>query len=591
MSDKKISQTNVFRSIIFSLLHIVFILSFISCDKDVPAEQQDPEDLTEVVITHHSDLYFGDISGTVVDEKSEPLAGVVIHIRGEQIITDDNGYFNLLNIELDAYGTIVEADLENYWSLTKVIVPSKVQKSQTRIMLLPKNDLRIMQADDGGMVNFNEAIKIDFPPNAFTTLDGETYSGEVNISAKYLDPHNENFATMSPGDFRAFNSESELQTLLSLGMAGVELAGSNNEKLELTSGVVAKLFIKVPDDTAVEEVPLWHFDEASGYWIEEGMAQREGDFYVGEVGHFSWWNYDMPFPAVKLSGVVIDGSGSGISGLTVSITIAEQTWNLGEEYTGNRGFFCGWIPAGPDLIIQIHNTCGNVIYEEAIGVFDEDTNLDPITVALENSIELCGALKTCDDELLSDGYVILKHSEETIFIPVDTEGNFCSIVNICESTRFELYGIDVSAGLQGFPVEYDLTDSPINNLELKACDQIASFFSFKIDNEPEVITYDFTISIESDGLLGFSANSEINGVFPTVILDGKNWGSSDFEFNYFNLRIASPTSLVGCDVFFCSAPSVEIIEYGGVGKPIRIRMLGSSDSAQNYLINVSGILE
>ncbi len=601
MNKLKLIKTDLFRPIFFLLLAVLTIATLISCGKDPvledpvkdPVEEPDPivDPTPEILITHVPDLYNGDISGKVLNENLEALAGVSIDIRGEVVLTDENGYFNLRGIQLDAQGTLVIASLENYWTISKMVSLSKNQQNQTHIVLLPKTEIRNVEASSGGMVNFSERVKIDFPTNAFVTSTGVSYDGEVEVAAVHLDPDAANFGMMSPGDFRAFNTDSELQSLLSLGMAGVELRGSNNEILELKSDKSAILSIKVPEGSNVNEVPLWHFDEASGYWLEEGMAKREGDFYVGEVSHFSWWNCDVPFSAVKLSGAVANENGLGIAGLPVTILLADEEQDLGREYTGGEGLFCGWIPKGENLIMQIRNECGTVFFEEAIGPFSEDTDLGEITVTGQNVIEVCGNLVNCDDEVVSDGYIVVQYDGNKTFIPVDEAGDFCAAVNVCEATTIDLYGIDLTGGLQGLVLNYDLMIDPVNDLNLSACDQFATFFRFQIDNEPEVLISDFTINLNTNGVIGFGAASEINGIFPRVIVDGVDWGASDFEFGYYNVWIASASSEIECEFGTCVKPNVEIVEYGGIGQPIILKITGTSFDSQDYLINVSGILE
>lgn len=317
-----------------------------------------------------------------------------------------------------------------------------------------------------------------------------------------------------------------------------------------------------------------------------------GDFFVGEVSHFSWWNCDVPFSAVKLSGTVTN-SRVGIGGLAVSIILADEMANLGIEFTGEQGLFCGWIPKDRNLIIQIRNECGQVVYEEMIGSFSEDTELPAITVSTQstNIIELCGSVINCDSDPVADGYVVIQHEGGKNFIPVSETGDFCSTVNICDSGTFDIYGIDLTTGLQGTASTFNFDDSPFNDAELTACDQFVSYFSFHINNGPETIIEDFGVSINSADVLVAGSNLEVNGIFNTIILGGKNWGSDDFQFDYFDVQIASPTQEVDCDAFICDNFNVNVIEYDGVGKPIILQMNGISEGSQVYEINISGILE
>ena len=49
---------------------------------------------------------------------------------------------------------------------------------------------------------------------------------------------------------------------------------------------------------APETINLWYFDEENGYWKEEGQAIKDGNKYVAEVTHFTWWNCDILFDAI-----------------------------------------------------------------------------------------------------------------------------------------------------------------------------------------------------------------------------------------------------------------------------------------------------
>jgi hypothetical protein len=70
--------------------------------------------------------------------------------------------------------------------------------------------------------------------------------------------------------------------------------GSGNE-LKLKSGKKATINVPVAttqQSTAASTIPLWHFNETTAVWEEEGAATLNGTIYTGEVSHFSWWNCD-----------------------------------------------------------------------------------------------------------------------------------------------------------------------------------------------------------------------------------------------------------------------------------------------------------
>jgi hypothetical protein len=50
-------------------------------------------------------------------------------------------------------------------------------------------------------------------------------------------------------------------------------------------------------------IEMWFFDEVKGIWKEEGIGTKQGSVYVGEVSHFSSWNFDKwnPFRFIPTS--------------------------------------------------------------------------------------------------------------------------------------------------------------------------------------------------------------------------------------------------------------------------------------------------
>ena len=164
-------------------------------------------------------------------------------------------------------------------------------------------------------------------------VDGNEYSGEVKVFAKYLDPSKLETLEEMPGDLTGVDSEGNMMGLTSFGMLAVELTSQDNNEVYLPVGEKARITMPVPADLlghAPETIPLWHFDEEIGTWLEEGSAQLVGDQYVGEVEHFSFWNCDYPYELVNLKGfVVIDG----IGGESLYLKVTDQV-------TGNSASCC-----------------------------------------------------------------------------------------------------------------------------------------------------------------------------------------------------------------------------------------------------------
>jgi hypothetical protein len=83
----------------------------------------------------------------------------------------------------------------------------------------------------------------------------------------------------------------------------------------LAEGKEAELIAPIPYsllENAPDTMPLWYYDEETGNWMEEGLASKVGSYYVGNVSHFSYWNFDHP--------VVVDDQAT----LTGKVTAADR---------------------------------------------------------------------------------------------------------------------------------------------------------------------------------------------------------------------------------------------------------------------------
>jgi hypothetical protein len=99
-----------------------------------------------------------------------------------------------------------------------------------------------------------------------------------------------------PGALTGLDQSGAKVALGSLGMLAVELQSDNGEVLKIASGKTVEMQLAIPDEQlgkAPSTIPLWYFDDALGLWVHEGQATRQGNAYVAELPHFSYWNCDQ----------------------------------------------------------------------------------------------------------------------------------------------------------------------------------------------------------------------------------------------------------------------------------------------------------
>jgi hypothetical protein len=100
-----------------------------------------------------------------------------------------------------------------------------------------------------------------------------------------------------------------------------------------------------------ETIPLWSFDEQKGIWIEEGVATREGNVYVGTVSHFSWVNLDDPKRIVTLKGWVVCLDDVPVSWVRVKINNPDVGNTA--AYTNSEGAWTAIVPENTSFTVTV----------------------------------------------------------------------------------------------------------------------------------------------------------------------------------------------------------------------------------------------
>lgn len=288
------------RIIISSCLLLLALILFSQCrDKEDPIIN-DP--IGENPPRPPKGLINTSIFGQVIDEFENPMAGVRVNAGGRIANTDNNGYYFLTDVRLDGDRAYVVFDKAGYFDGFRVFEAYKDKLTQVpTLKMFEKKSIGTIQSSSGGKAGEPGGIQVELPGDAI-----EGYSGVVTVVAAYINPTAPDFMARIPGDLVAENSEGKVGTLISYGMGHIELLGSGNQKLKIAAGKKAKLTIPIPESAvpfAPATMEMWSWDEQKGIWKAEGMGVKQGSSYVGEVSHFSIWNFDIwnPFRFIPTS--------------------------------------------------------------------------------------------------------------------------------------------------------------------------------------------------------------------------------------------------------------------------------------------------
>ncbi|WP_397363101.1 hypothetical protein [Olleya sp. R77988] len=475
-----------------------------------------------------------DFMGRIVDQSNLPIENAVVTIGTKIVSTDANGMFIINNANVKERQAFIVAKKAGYFKGMRTVVPTQ-GTNNIRIMLVTENVTATVASGASSEVNLPNGTKVTFD-GSFKDDNGNAYSGNVDVMMYYLDPSDPDNNVIMPGSLQAVNDAGNERVLESYGMLNVELRGSSGQELNIADGHVAE--IEMPLDPAQSGVapatiPLWHFDEVNGYWIEDGEATLIGGKYIGEVSHFSWWNCDAQFATVTLCLNVVDALGDPLSNTLVEL------WRSGATYprTGSSngdGEICGLIPANETLTLKAFDQCGVQVFSTTIGPFSTDTNYGDLVMPAVTATVITGNLVDCSNANVTNGYVAINYGNDFSTVDVVNGSFSLSVIQCASLPTFTLEGLDFDTFQTTTEIPFNFSNSNVGSII--ACSTVTEYVTIQIDNDP----VDYYLSNFNAGSNGGTTSFSISTQTSTsgmVILGGSlipgtyiTTGASNFLF-------------------------------------------------------------
>jgi len=487
-----------------NILPLLLLLTFVSCQKD----------LFELPPTiKGNDDYTVNVIGSVKDENNNPIQNAEVIFQNTKTTTDVFGLYVFNDIKVNSQHNFISIQKNGYYSTARTFRALRDGDLSQHTILLAKDFEHSFISSQGGSVS-NDTTLIIFPKHAIVYADNDgNYNGEVLVSMKYLNPTNAYVSEFMPGDLTATNENDDYLVLTSFGMNYVELESPTGRKLQIKDCYKATMSSIVPADL-IDEAPsridLWYFHEDLGLWMLDGHANLIGNKYVGDVGHFTCWNYDTYDPAVIASGRILDADGNGI----FSRVHFFNSFGLGAQGTTDlNGYFNGPVPKDQVLKLQVRfpkSGCSNLILSELdLGPFTQDTDLGNIFINnssetylfdIESSFLDCN-MKRLDDVIVQvDGYAHLVN-----------DGNFKLNYSTCLSDPITFKAIDLkliteSETMRLSPGKHRISDVGV-------CNDVTAHITLNCDllnisetllNSPKIYGYEMNLS----SVLGYNNNEE-----------------------------------------------------------------------------------
>jgi hypothetical protein len=286
------------------------------------------------------------VTGLVVDMDTDaPVAGARISAGGRSTQSQADGRFTLSGLAAsERLPVLVEAAAHGS-NVAIVKLPADTTAT-IRVRLLKLGPTQTFNAETGAMLFVaGSTAQAQVPANSLVdALTGAPVFGPVTASVTSVDPARD--PERMPGGYTTLQA-GQVVAIESFGAIKVDLRDAAGRRLQLAPNTDAR--IRIPLSTRSPnpptDVPLFHFDEASGRWVKEGIAMLRtapnGErYYQGDVTHYSYWNADIEAETVEVegcvqradgspaAGVIVSGSGSDYSGRSSAITNNEGRFTM-----------------------------------------------------------------------------------------------------------------------------------------------------------------------------------------------------------------------------------------------------------------------
>ncbi|WP_179320167.1 hypothetical protein [Winogradskyella helgolandensis] len=464
-------------------LVLVFSVLFTSCEKEEGFNDTSSDsDHNDIGVIDQGASIQRDFMGKIIDESSMPLSDVSVVIGSKVATTDANGIFMIKNASVNERQAYVTAEKAGFIIGLKTVVPTE-GISNVRIMLVAKNLTGSVSSGTNSEVSLGNGAKVKFD-GAFKDEDGNAYSGNVDVYMYHLDPAHANVYDVMPGNLQAINNDDDEQLLETYGMLNVELKGDSGQKLNIADGHLAEIHMPLDpaqSGVAPSTIPLWHFDEVNGYWVEDGEADLIGGVYIGDVSHFSWWNCDAPFPTVSFCLNVVDDVNVPISNVKVSLGRAGEVYPR-YGFSNANGEICGLIPTNETITLTAYDQCGAVVFSTLIGPFSTDTNYGDIVLSGTVTEVISGNLVNCSNANVTDGYVNLTYGNQEALAEVTSGAFAMNIIKCASINTFSLEGVDYDAFQSTTVLPFNLSTPNVGSI--MACSTVTEFISVQVDSDP-----------------------------------------------------------------------------------------------------------
>jgi uncharacterized protein YfaP (DUF2135 family) len=260
------------------------------------------------------------LSGSVKDAASgQALEGVRVAVGSQSTQTNATGAYTL---QVPTGNLVVSFRKDGYAEQTKVNADLR-NAGDSSIVNAPLVPFAASVAYGGTAQTItvpNSPAAVTLPADALRRADGSAPQGAVTVRLAPINPTTD--INVMPGSLVTAQGGNNVP-IESFGALTVDIVDASGVQLNLAANRSAT--IRIPavtrGATLPPTIPLFHFNTATGQWVQEGSATLAGSgtaaYYEGAVTHFSTWNADRVADTVFLRGCVRNTAGQPAAGALV----------------------------------------------------------------------------------------------------------------------------------------------------------------------------------------------------------------------------------------------------------------------------------
>ena len=286
--------------------------------------------LPSAILSIQAKNYF---TGSIVegaDIKISSVEGGVTVLRTGT--TDSDGLLSM-PVADDAEQVVVSGDADGFGEFSELAL---AVDQVVDIFLQPINAEVAFTPTEESNLDVSGLSVVTIAANSLVDQNGNTAVEEVSAELTVIDPSSD--PDLMSGNFETVNAVTgDVANIESFGAVNVTFQDASGNRYNLSEGQTATVRIPLAADAnnPPQTLPLFYFDETSGYWVEEGTATlttiNGESYYEGTVSHFSTWSANYIYSSVQITGCIQDAESN-------PVTLAEIK-TQGRNYSGQAVAF------------------------------------------------------------------------------------------------------------------------------------------------------------------------------------------------------------------------------------------------------------